>query len=96
MRKRTWIKYKALIVGFVITFLVMIAMFAAVFVYIQLPMKAVKKVKTETYRPSEVFIVYLQDTTGTSEFDDTVVKRYVDNMGIVHETRKTPYGKETW
>jgi hypothetical protein len=94
MRRRTWIKYKALVVGFLITFGLMLLCMIAVYFYTQLPMKSVQKI--EPYKKSEVFIVYLEDTTGTSEFDDTVVKRYVDNMGIVHETRKNPYGKETW
>lgn len=95
MRIRTWVKLKAIFIGFFITFLLMIVMCAAIFVYIQLPMKSVQKARLP-YKHSEVFIVHLEDTTGTVEFDDRVVKRYVDKMGIVHETRKNIYEKESW
>lgn len=94
MRRRTWIKYKALFVGFIITIALMLMCVIAVYFYIQVPMQS--NIKVEPYRKNEVFIVYLEDTTGSVEFDDTVVKRYVDNMGIVHETRKDIYGKESW
>ena len=94
MRRRTWIKYKALFVGFIITIALMLMCVIAVYFYIQVPMQS--SIKVEPYRKNEVFIVYLEDTTGSVEFDDTVVKRYVDNMGIVHETRKNIYGKESW
>lgn len=92
MRKRTWIKYKAIFVGFLITFGLMLLCCVAVYVYIQLPMQNAEA--PAKYRKHEVFKVYLDDTTGTVEFDDRVVKRYVDNMGIVYETRKNIYDEK--
>lgn len=50
--------------------------------------------KLKPYEPNKQLIFYIEDTTGTVEFDDRIALRYTDDEGIIHEIRNPiNYGK---